>query len=352
MVVGFIHHYGLGDNILSFQAMYECKRFYNCKLIVFGNALMQRLLQYCSFVDEVVNIHVLTKESALRIKEYRCNYILLTNPKSGYIRDLAVCDTQVITGTKFSSLFSRYCKTVPLSLLPTYRRMGGAEKLCSLVRKINPFVYEFHKQLACMTMQSLLDLCKIQTSLEHKVFITSFLQRAFASKTCSYLIAVNPFAITSQHTLPLLAWLKLMYAISQIASCKVLVITYPAVHDDFIKQVQKFGNDLDSELIVFQNTDDVLNLVEILSRVSLVISPSTGTIHVASNLGIPTLGLYSQKDTIKWGTRDKRYVIIDKTKDTLDLQHSDSIIQQVLQNLESLLENKAIRTIKQYEIND
>ena len=51
--------------------------------------------------------------------------------------------------------------------------------------------------------------------------------------------------------------------------------------------------------LIYKNDHDLLNLVEILSKVSFLISPSTGSIHLASNLDIPTLGLYSKKGTIK-----------------------------------------------------
>ncbi|STQ86136.1 hypothetical protein LS73_007605 [Helicobacter muridarum] len=340
MVVGFIHHYGLGDNINCFQALYECKKFYNCHLIVFGNALMKRLLQYCSFVDDVVDIHILTKESALHIKEYNCDYLILTNAKGGYIRDLAACDTQVITGIKISSLIASYCRTIPICSLAIYRRMSNAERISMLVREINPSIYDCHKQIECMGLQPILELCRIQTSLEHKANITSFLQKTMVE--CSsylYLIAINPFNIASKYTLPQSAWLKLIQIIARIPYCRVLVITYPAVHDGFMKQMQQFSDTLDSEITIFKNNDDVLNLVEMLSRVSLLISPSTGPIHIASNLAIPTLGVFSKKDTIKWATRDKRYVVVDceSLELELDSNKSDVIIKQIVQNVESLL---------------
>ncbi|RDU61458.1 glycosyltransferase family 9 protein [Helicobacter sp. MIT 14-3879] len=375
MTVGFIHHYGLGDNILAFRALYECKRFYRCRLIVFGNALMMRLLQCCSFVDKIIDIHVLDKESALTIKKYHCDYLILTNPKSSYISDLRICQTTIITGTKIPSLFSSYCKTVPIFLLPQYRKMNVAEILCVLVRKINPTVYDAektklenlinnpHLQQAdskeCLTdtlPYSSINY-KIQTSEEHQTSISAFLQKAFHA-ACSpfYLIAINPFCIAAQYSLPSLAWLELIDRVSQIPSCKVLVVTYPTVHEEFIQDIKHFDtkstitngsikqskNILLNRITLFQNNYDVLNLAEILSRVSLLISPSTGAIHLASNLRIPSIGLYSHKDTRKWATYDRRYVIINKPKEELDSRECHHIISETLHTLESLIASSSL----------
>ena len=127
MIVGFIHHYGLGDNIIALQALYECKRFYKCRLIVFGNALMKSLLEYCNFIDLVVDIHTLTKQSAQTIKHYQCDYLILTNPKRSYMLDLGICKTKIVTAIKLYSLFSLNICTPCIFSFFQYRKMSYSQ---------------------------------------------------------------------------------------------------------------------------------------------------------------------------------------------------------------------------------
>ena len=53
---------------------------------------------------------------------------------------------------------------------------------------------------------------------------------------------------------------------------------------------------IEENIKVFVNNDDLLNLVELTSRVNLCISLSTGNIHIADNLGIDTLGFFAYTD--------------------------------------------------------
>ena len=92
--------------------------------------------------------------------------------------------------------------------------------------------------------------------------------------------------------------------------------------------------------LIYQNDNDLLNLVEILSKVSFLISPSTGSIHLASNLDIPTLGLYSKKDTIKWATQDRRYIILDKEINQLTVEEVRIYKNEALEILKAFLEKQ------------
>lgn len=91
-----------------------------------------------------------------------------------------------------------------------------------------------------------------------------------------------------------------------------------------------------SNLIIFQNDDDILNLAALIEQMDYVISPSTGTIHLASNLCVPTIGLFSLYDTKKWGTKSKQYVILPYEKTQMS---KDDIQQAIAQTLHILQEN-------------
>lgn len=53
-------------------------------------------------------------------------------------------------------------------------------------------------------------------------------------------------------------------------------------------------------VFVFENNSDLLNLVAMTKRLNLLISVDTGNVHIADNLQIPTLGLYTKKMFKRW----------------------------------------------------
>lgn len=117
-----------------------------------------------------------------------------------------------------------------------------------------------------------------------------------------------------------------------------LVITYPKVHSEFIAQLEK-QDDLHSRVLVFANNDDLLNLAEMISRCKVVISPSTGIIHLSSNLGISTIGLYEKSESKKWSTKDNRYVFLKSPKSSLTRQEENLAIAQSIDLLKQILES-------------
>ncbi|WP_412175483.1 glycosyltransferase family 9 protein [Campylobacter sp. CNRCH_2013_0898h] len=115
----------------------------------------------------------------------------------------------------------------------------------------------------------------------------------------------------------------------------MVVPTYDKVHENFIVQIQKFDKELLNKIFIFKNDDNLLNLVEIISKTECLINPSTGTIHIASNLKIPTIGLYTKKDSILWYTYDKNYVFIDN----LNEKNFNEIINQTVIKIEQYIKN-------------
>ena len=145
LTLGFLHHYGLGDNLMLLKSLYLAKRAYNCRLIIFSNALFKQILSYCGFLDStdlVVDISHLCEESLPIVARHKCDYFILTNPKSNYIRLLSLADTPIITQLKFPSLFSTKTKYPPLAFLPLYRKLRADNALCSLVRLIDKKAFD------------------------------------------------------------------------------------------------------------------------------------------------------------------------------------------------------------------
>ena len=143
--IGFFHHYGLGDNLIAIKALYLAKKAYHCRLIIFGNALLKEILDFVDFMDstdEILDIGALSKDSLATIAKYRCDFFLLSNPKSQYIRLLSPLDTPIITALKFASFFSTKTKYPPLLFFDKYRKLNAKDALCMLVRLVDKNAFD------------------------------------------------------------------------------------------------------------------------------------------------------------------------------------------------------------------
>lgn len=175
---------------------------------------------------------------------------------------------------------------------------------------------------------------QIQSNLTHKNLITDFLNQ---SKIKDFII-LNPFSITSNSTLDTISFLKLAKNIKQnYPKIDIIVPTYNLVHDDFMDKLLGYDKNLLKEIVIFKNNDDILNLAELISRSICVISPSTGLIHIATNLKISSIALYPPKDEIFWPTYNNDYVFIKKSKDELSEDEKRELIADITRRLEKYI---------------
>ncbi|QOR01930.1 glycosyltransferase family 9 protein [Campylobacter sp. 2014D-0216] len=151
-------------------------------------------------------------------------------------------------------------------------------------------------------------------------------------------IIVNPFSITVDFTLKTTSFLELIACIRiSYPNIAIIIPTYNDIHDTFIKNIEQFNINLLSEIYIFKNNDDILNLAELISQSKCIISPSTGPIHIASNMKIPSIGLYPKKDSIFWPTYNKDYVFIDKKYNELSHNEINKIITSVIDKLKNYI---------------
>jgi ADP-heptose:LPS heptosyltransferase len=92
-----------------------------------------------------------------------------------------------------------------------------------------------------------------------------------------------------------------------------LVVVTGTAHDErFLTDIKARWNNTDSVLWA-QGKWSMKQLMFALSRAKAVIAPSTGVLHLAASLGIPSLGIYSPVRTHKaqrWGPRGDRVASI------------------------------------------
>ncbi|MCE3046758.1 glycosyltransferase family 9 protein [Helicobacter kayseriensis] len=329
--IGFIYFHGLGDNILTFESLYALKMIYHCELFVFGNALFKNLLAHCDFVDEVYDIQNDIRSHLDLINSCNLDYIILPKCTKIYLTPLLQSNVlKILTPTKIPALLSKKCKTPSIFSFLRYRNASMREKPLFLVRLINPKLFDSH------ISKIVLSQAKICTSITHQNKISNFLQKSV--KEGDHLILINPFAITSSHNLSIEAYLKLAHYVSTLPSCIPLIVTYSKVTQEFDEALKHFQQHTKlHSLIIFENDEDILNLAELIFHTTCVISPSTGIIHLASNLSIPTIGLYPKTHIPQWETKDKRYVFIKSPKDQITPKEEEEILDQTMALLKSIL---------------
>ncbi|EFO9213307.1 hypothetical protein IO397_000347 [Campylobacter lari] len=174
----------------------------------------------------------------------------------------------------------------------------------------------------------------IKTLDENKDIVKNYLQK----NNIKNFIIINPFSITVDFTLNLVSFFDLIAKIRfSYPNINIIIPTYNDIHDTFIRSVKQHNINLLSEIYIFKNNDDILNLVELISQSKCIISPSTGPIHIASNIKIPSIGLYPKKDSIFWPTYNKDYVFIDKKCNELLCHEIDKIITDVIDRLKKYI---------------
>ena len=343
MKVGYFYFHALGDNVLAFDALYAIKTIYHCHLIVFGNAIFCNLLKHCDFIDEYQDIQNDISGHLELIDSYYLDYAILPKCKNSYLYPLLKTNVKtIIAPTKISSLFSLRCRTPSLFTFFKYRNMSMREKHLHIARELNRKLFD--SRIKNLNFEN----AKIQTSPIYKNRITTFLN-TIENRNEKFLVLINPFNITSAYSLSLFSYLKLTQFIAQIPLCIPIIATYPRIHQIFMETLKEFCNTQDlqknlAKLLIFENDHDVLNLIELVSQMDCVISPSTGTIHCASNLLIPTIGLYPQSHLPQWETRDKRYVFINSPLNQITQDEEREIINQTLKTLKKISFQKREKT--------
>lgn len=387
MVVGFVHlyGYGLGDNVIAMEAIYALKQIHsNVKVVLFGvGGAMERLVSQVDFVDEYCSLEgYLPEESLPKINKYTYDYIIITKFYSHIFPLLPRLNaTKIIIACKGANVFLpllpryRHIRLVPMRNL-LLQKVGIRAHCLKMVRAIDKKIYDKHiKEID-------FDKARVKTTQENKAFVDEFLHHSVGTSQNLALILVNPFSIMCGHTLSLDGYFGLMRAITRLnlngggatntqnantiektkskqnhtnttyksshkdtATTQAyptrllpLIITYPKVHSEFVAQLKK-QDDLHKSVLVFRNNDDLLNLAEMICRCEVVISPSTGLIHLSSNLGIKTIGLYEKSESKKWSTKDNRYVFLKSTKSNLTKQEENLAIAQSIDLLKQILQS-------------
>ncbi|WP_051420583.1 glycosyltransferase family 9 protein [Helicobacter pametensis] len=329
MKIGFYRDALIGDNLVSIPAMYAIKALYPAStLIVYTNTIGLELYEQYDFIDELYNMDHQSQEKIKdHINAHHFDIFLLTQANRWRCKLLNQTNVKkVISLLSLGSIFKPKFHTIFISrnLSP----LSQSQRMFKLVREINPQIFDtqIHKIDFSPTI--------LQTQPRHKEFIQSFLSPYKDYKT---LVMINPFSRTCSHNLTLSGWLKLT---------QDLALLYP--HILFIIPTYE-GNPTPLEfetnlpnIAIFRNNSDLFNLIELISRLSLLISPSTGNAHIANNLHIPLLGLFSKRDRMLWRGENMKLenlIIIPATKEKMSKETEEELILETIEKFKTIIKS-------------
>ena len=307
--IGFYIDSKIGDSVVALPAIYSLKTLHpNSKLYIFCNPITQNLYSPFEWIEELV---VIDKHLISHIDEKKLDCLISSNADKNTINYLKTSKTPILyTFLKPYNLFDPRIKTLFANLIT---------KPQSIKKTLFDLVWLTR---STGTLKPSLYTPKLQTFAKNKELIDRFLSPLNPSK--KKIIMLNPFGYAA----------KVNFSLEQYAEIAQKLV------EDFFVIIPTFGdkNKIVQEVFpqeifshpnfcLFHNDEDLLNLVELISRIDLLISPSTGNIHIADNLGIPSIGIFSLKDTILWGGQKMSYLINPKNfqKDLnkiLTLSHS------------------------------
>ncbi len=366
---------GLGDNVIALDSLLALKRIYQARLVVFARDTLQELLEGLDFVDEfcLLEGELTTAINREKINAYNAAYLLSLSCKTKALRFFASTNAAtIITRAKLANILRKRFRPV-LLLNPsiTHRQtllllaraidkarfdkhIGSIDFLDSRVKSSDKQKQEIVRFLAAELTRFCRSDFNANATLESKIAFTKA-HRAHtpssppnplalslsSSQTPLYLICINPFTIAATHTLHLESYLTLIDKVAALPNCIPCICTYGKTHALLQEALQDYNAThsctLQDRCIIYHNQGDLHNLAAFLEMMSCIITGSTGALHLAENLFTPSIALVSHTDTKRWGSQDKRYVIIQEPLSSISKERESSVIDSSIAKLQELL---------------
>ena len=339
--IAYYRNLFIGDSIIALDSIYAIKALYpSAFLVVYTGDIGMRIFSKFDFIDEIVNIQNLSKEQIIKsLDSFAFDYLILTQPNRRHTSIASASNAKVIIsyamwhnifrrfwGNIFSARISNkiFCKilgekifgkifrkcefrqfkrvfySVAFGNTPNYKR------LLSLVREIDAPHYDSSK----------IDFTP--TRFPHSHTHIEFLKQNLKIPPQSYKILINPYSNSTPISLTPQGFSTLATTLAKaLPQAQIIISSFegaprlPLEYDSLNSE----GGGEARNIHIFKNNHDLGNLIELVRSVDLLISPSTGTIHIADNLGKKIIGLYSKRDMRLWlgKNMDKSSMIVLKT---------------------------------------
>ena len=280
----FCRAIALGDNVVALKAMFMLKAMYpKSTLIVATNALGENLYRHLPFIDSII--------TDLSQNRHKIDYLIITHRTKANITLAKQTNARkIITKAHLHTLFSpRFINDFQFSTKQFYESWN----LLRLLRLIDKNHFE-------RTLQTIdFSEAKLRCVAENEKFVDDFLEsnklkiaNGGGQQQDSKLIGINFFGSGGVKYLSLPAWRRIIMQLADNFKHYRFIVLCPPN-----QAIEEFGCE---NIAIFVNNSDLLNLVAMTKRLNLLVSVDTGNVHIADNLQIPTLGLYTQEMFRRW----------------------------------------------------
>lgn len=326
--IGFYRGMLIGDNLVCIPAMAAIKALYpSCKLVVYTNTIGKELYAGYDFIDTLVDMDPLSNEAIQEnINSWHFDYFILTQANRWRCKLINATNAKVVLSLlSLGSVFKPKFRTLFISR--NFSPTAQHARMLRLIREIDPKHFDSHFKGIDFTVT------RLKTLPKHKERIDSFLDPYGAF---SKLVCLNPFSRTCVYNLSLQGWLNLTCKLAKLYPQVLFILpTYQGnpIALDFTPTLPN--------IVVFKNNRDLFNMVELISRLWLLISPSTGNAHIANNLKIPLLGLFSKRDRVLWrgeNMEPDKLITLQKPQIKMSKEQEEGAITQVVLTFKLLFE--------------
>lgn len=288
---------GLGDSIEYIPALYVLRFMYpQAEIVVATCSFGLDLFAQLPFVDRVFDTKHTPKGLQAAINSFS------TTEQSPVSADLAITverNSRIINAvlaTKVQKVVTfSYLKAlfIPRLHFTSYIKRNELHEIWHyqhLVRSCAPKLYDK------AFLQVDFSQARAQYDQESAYYVRDFLQQSQVAKY-KHLIVLNPACSTAEQKGFNLKHEDYFMLADHLATLFPQCLFVLSSHQQ--EPYAEFTSS-NSNLKIFTNIGSILRLIALVDQASLVIAPSTGTAHVADNLGVDVCALYPHYDDKRW----------------------------------------------------
>lgn len=159
----------------------------------------------------------------------------------------------------------------------------------------------YQKALEIIGYKEIVTDYDIPENIESQQKIKHFL----SERALSNFIALNFFGASSSRSFNQENILKILEYIQKNSKLPIVLLTYPAITENLKNIAKLFKN-----VFVYEKTETIFDNIELIRASTLVISPDTSTIHIASGLNKPMIAFYGdgKENFTHWHPNSKNTV--------------------------------------------
>lgn len=376
--IAYYRNLFIGDSIIALDSIYAIKALYpSAFLVVYTGDIGVRIFSKFDFIDEIVNIQNLSKEQIIKsLDSFAFDYLILTQPNRRHTSIASASNAKVIISyAMWHNIFRRFWGNIFSTKIPNkifckilcekiFGKIFGKRKIFSKMfyksefRQFKRVFYSVafgntpnYKRLLSLVREidtphydsSKIDFAPARFPPSHTHI--EFLKQNLKTPPQSYKILINPYSNSSPISLTLQGFSTLATTLAKaLPQAQIIISSFEGAPTfPFEAQPDSLNSKEARNIHIFKNNHDLGNLIELVRSVDLLISPSTGTIHIADNLGIKIIGLYSKRDMRLWlgKNMDKSSMIVLKTHySKLKQKQESKIIETITQKTIEILKSR------------